>query len=326
MLYNESNLDLSVALWLSVDTYEHDPSVISATQLLKPTKQIVLASRVRPEHKVGDVVNRVPSAIGTAIHDSIEKMWCNHYRTGLAELGYKRDIIDSIVMNPTPEEAKLLGDDEIAVYTERRVKKVLDGVTISGEYDFCAEGRVEDFKSTKTYAYQKGTKDNDYRLQGSIYRWLDPEVITRDEMAIQFIFTDWKQSLAIAGANNNYPQSPVIAHKIDLLSYEETEEWIRNKLAEVTACQDLPESEIPRCTDEELWRDKPVYKYYANPEKTDGRATKNFDSSIDADAWLRSKGKGIVIPAMGKVRACGYCDGFTACNQKDEYAAQGLLV
>jgi hypothetical protein len=323
MLYNESDIDLSVAVWLATDTYEHDDTVISATGLIKPIKQTVLAARVPATKKMGDVVNNLASSIGTAIHDSIENAWVNHYETALASMGYNKAVIASIMVNPTDDDVKA-NPDKIFVYTEKRVKKSINGVTISGEYDFCAEGRVEDFKSTGTFTYEKGVKVDDHRLQGSIYRWLDPTVITQDVMSIQFIFKDWKQNLA--KTSNTYPKAPVVSQTIELLSYEDTEKWITERINKIQECMDLPEEQLPRCTEKELWQDKAVYKYFADPLKTTGRSTKNFDSSQEAENRRNGKGKGVVIPVMGKVRACNYCDGFMACKQKDEYVRNGTLA
>lgn len=323
MLYNESDIDLSVALWLATDTYKHDATVISATGLIKPVKQTVLAARVPATKKMGDVVNNLASSIGTAIHDSIENAWVNHYQDGLANMGYSKAVIDSIMVNPTEDDV-LDFPEKIAVYTERRVYKDIIGVTISGEYDFCAQGRVEDFKSTGTFTYEKGVKVDDFRLQGSIYRWLDPKVITEDVMSIQFIFKDWKQNMA--KASTTYPKHPVICQPIKLLSYEETEKWIVERIHKINECMDLPEEDIPRCTEAELWQDEAVYKYFSDPAKTTGRSTKNFKSSQEAENWRNSKGKGVVVPVMGKVRACNYCDGFMACKQKDEYVRNGSLA
>jgi hypothetical protein len=83
--------------------------------------------------------------------------------------------------------------------------------------------------------------------------------------------------------------------------------------------QDASQDALPRCTDEELWRSEPVYKYYSDPTKTDGRATKNFDSLIEANNHLTEKGKGVVKTVPGQVKACLYCRAFDICEQRKEY-------
>jgi hypothetical protein len=79
------------------------------------------------------------------------------------------------------------------------------------------------------------------------------------------------------------------------------------------------------CTDEDLWRTEPVYKYYANPNKT-ARSTKNFDSKQDAYVFMAQAGKGIVLEKPGQVTACKYCSAFSLCSQKDALINAGDLV
>jgi hypothetical protein len=102
----------------------------------------------------------------------------------MASLGYPQDIIDRVIVNPTPEDLK---PDSIPVYMELRSFKEIDGVRVSGKFDFVAEGKVEDFKSTSTFAWKSGDKVEDYRLQGSIYRWLTPT--SSHAMSWQFSFS-----------------------------------------------------------------------------------------------------------------------------------------
>ncbi len=99
----------------------------------------------------------------------------------MAALGLPKRVIDRIVINP-PVDAVLL-EDQIPVYVEperfKRVITVGDRTwTITGKTDFIGEGRVQDFKSTSVYTYQKQTGAQKFTLQGSIYRWLAPKIIT----------------------------------------------------------------------------------------------------------------------------------------------------
>jgi len=77
ILTNNTNVPLSMALWLADDDYDYDddPNVISATTLLKPMKAIVLARQNADLVKTGDIVSVAASRIGTAMHDAIERTW-----------------------------------------------------------------------------------------------------------------------------------------------------------------------------------------------------------------------------------------------------------
>lgn len=318
---NISAVPLSIAVFLAVDNYDHDAATISATTLTKPLRQIVLSKRVNNEDSSVDLIQMVPSRMGSAIHDGIERAWVDSHAIAMKTLGYPQKVIDRIRINPEPHQ---LGDDVIPIYLEQRAQKQVGKYLVSGKFDFVGEGRVEDFKTTSTYTAMNNTNDEKYILQGSIYRWLNPEIVTQDEMAIQFIFTDW--SAARARAESGYPQSRIQQRILPLMSITETDHFVRRKLTQIDEYWDAPEELIPLCSDEDLWRSAPVFKYYKNPEKTT-RSTKNFDTKQEAYIRLAEEGgKGIVLEKPGQVTACKYCSAFAACTQKDALITQGDLV
>lgn len=323
---NVTAIPLSLAVWLATDDYSHNanPKTISVTTLLQSTKEIILSQRVPPELGTVDLSNLIASRIGTAIHDSIEKAWRNNYMKALEGLGYPQAVIERFRVNPTDADlaaAKEQGLPIIPVYLETRREKKLNGWTITGEFDFAADGRVEDFKSTGTYTYIKKTNDEKYKLQGSMYRWINPHIIERDNMVIQFIFTDWQ---AMQANSPDYPSSKILEYPITLLSVPETEAWIARKLAELDQFLDAPEAAMPRCTAEELWAKPPVWKYYKNPAKM-SRSTKNYDTRAEAHARCNQEGKGTVVEVPGIVTKCKYCNAYAICQQKEEYLLNGML-
>ncbi len=82
---------------------------------------------------------------------------------------------------------------------------------------------------------------------------------------------------------------------------------------------------MPPCSDDDLWRKDPVFKYYKNPNST-ARSTKNFDTFAEAHARLAEDGfVGKVVEVKGEVVACKYCNAFAVCKQKDTYIADGSL-
>lgn len=320
---NVSAVPLSVGVFLATDNYDHnaDPNTISATTLLKPTRQLILASRVPSEGQANDLASMIASRMGSALHDAIERAWTQNYQAAMEAMGYPKRVIQKVKVNP---DRSSLSEDDIPVYLEQRATKKVGKWVVSGKFDFVAEGRVEDFKSTSVWTYMNQTNDDKYVWQGSIYRWLNPEIITRDQMAIQFIFTDW--SAASARSDSRYPQSRLLQKVFDLKPIQETEQFIRRKLDELDRYWDAPEPSIPHCNDEELWRKEAVYKYYADPAKTSGRSTRNFDSLAEANMHMATKGKGVVIEKPGEVTACKYCPGFMACSQKDLLIERGDLI
>jgi hypothetical protein len=319
---NETNIPLSLAVYLATDDYDHssDPNEISATGLLRPLKQIILASRVPAETQLTDITALVTSRLGTSIHSGIEHAWATNYKQAMKALGYSDSVINRVVVNPDPNN---LPENCIPVYQEIRTKKQLGKYTITGKFDFVADGRLEDFKSTKVYTYIAGTNDEKYAMQGSIYRWLNPNIITNPEMAIQFIFMDW--SSMQAKINSDYPPSALLEKKFTLKPIKEVEQFIVSKLNQIEKYSNSPEAEIPACTDEELWRRAPVWKYYKDPTKTT-RSTKNFDTAAEAHVRLAEDGyKGSVIEVKGEVIGCKYCPALSVCKQKDAYILDETL-
>lgn len=322
---NVSGVPLAIAVFLASDYYDHDedPFTISATSLLKPPRQLILASRIAPGEALPDLPSMMNNRMGAAIHDSIEKAWLTNYAKAMAALGYPQKVIDKVAINPSKEYLQLF-PEKIPVYLEQRLVRQLGKWKITGKFDFVGEGRVQDFKSTSVWTYKNQVNNDKYILQGSIYRWLDSDLITQDRMDIHYIFTDWKPTFQ--KTDPNYPSRRFLTQSFDLLSTEATEAYIRRKIKIIEDNWSKPEAELPQCTDEELWRTEPSYKYYKNPEKT-LRSTKNFDTHQEAMLeYVKDGSVGLIKEIPGQVVACKYCPAFTLCQQKDQLIASGDLV
>jgi len=319
---NDSGLGITMAVWLAADGYNSGADVapagelISATTLLKPTRQFILSQQVPvTEDSIPDVTDRIAARLGHAIHNDIEETWRNKYREAMTALGMAKGMIDSIRINPEEVE-----EGTIPVYLEQRGFKEHNGVVVTGQFDEVINGELGDTKSTSVFAYLNNTNEKKYRLQGSIYRWINPELITSDIFTIRHVFTDWQRMML--KQNPKYPAHRVIDVKYELLPILETESWINAKLAEIRRNIMLPQSEMIRCTEEELWRSAPQFKYYSDPAKAKlgGRSTKNFSTKQEAMTHVQKSGKGTVVDVPGKVKACAYCPAFSICDQAQEYS------
>ena len=325
---NDAGINLPLAVWLLADDYDHVEgfdNYISVTGMMKPIRQIVLPRRIPPAAQTNDVTDFIARKLGHAIHDSIEKSWSDpvQFSRSLRMLGYPDDVIGRIAINPTDEERRA-SNSMIPVFLEQRAFREIDGFTIGGKFDMVAEGIINDTKSTSAWAWAKGTRDVDHILQMSLYRWIDHALpmprIQEDFGLINYIFTDWQKALS---SSPGYPQQRVASKQLALMSLADTEAWIQSKLAGIQKYYNTPEPQIPFCTDEELWRSAPQYRYFSDIVKAhdpQARATKNFTDMVEARQFMASKGgKGIVITKPGEVKACGYCAAFDACTQKDQY-------
>lgn len=323
---NLKNIPLELAVWVVRNDYDYsqETNTISATGLMKPLRQIILPHRIPAGNGVTlDVEDLIPSALGNAIHAAVQRAWENgNYVVPLRELGYSEEAIRRIIVNPTPEQLAAV-KDPIPVYVEQRATRVIRvgniDITVSGKFDMVCMGRVSDTKSTTVFTWIMGNKDDDYRLQMSLYRWLNPEKIDEDHGRINLVFTDWAK--LDAKRRRDYPQNRIESKLIQLMSLEETERWIRSKLQLILQYQSAPEHELPECSDEELWITAPTFKYYANPftAQQGGRSTRNFNTLVEANQFLTEKGKGVVMEVKGTPKRCGYCSAFPVCTQKDQY-------
>lgn len=321
MITNSSNLPISVAVWLAQDDYDHvnDPAYISATSILKPTKAVVLGNSLAQEGDV-DITNLVASRMGTAIHTAIEDAWTKNPQKTMKLLGYPQKLIDALKVNPDPSTVT---EDDFVIYQEVRTIKEIDGWKVGGKFDFICDGQLEDFKSTSVYTYINQSNAEKYVQQGSIYRWLNPTLVTNDVMRINYVFTDW--SAAKAKQTKDYPPARILSQEYPLMTIQETEAFIREKLSKINSSINADQSQMPECTSEDLWERPTVYKYYKNPAKKT-RSTGNFDSYWEAHKRFSDDGSvGEIVTVRGEVMACKYCPASGVCEQAQMLVQEGRL-
>ena len=324
MYSNHGQISLTLAVWLAAnDGYDlvHNPKVFSATTLLQPLRSMILTRRLRDQNIGGsvDISSLIASRLGTAVHTAAEVSWVHSYRIALQNLGYPESMIDRVQINPD----KTPMPDVIPIYMEIRSERDVGEYTISGKFDFVEEGRVKDIKTTKTYNWIKGGNNKKYAIQGSIYRWLNPEIIKDDFIDIEFLFTDWSPMKALA--DKEYPPKQIMTKTLPLMSLDATETFICNRLDEITAHVDLPQEKLPLCTPEELWMNPSKWAFYKDATKTT-RATKLFDSSTEAHIHQNTLGgNGIVVERKGEPTFCKYCEARPICVQAEQFIASGLL-
>lgn len=304
-------------VWLVDDTYsgKSEDKTISVTTLLKPIKQIILSQRASTQQSEEDVISFIAKATGTAIHAGIQNAWIDRYKENLAKLGYKNAFIDRIKINPEKVE-----ESDIPVYIEKRVEKEILGWKVTGQFDMVYNGQLIDFKTTNCMTWISGSKTKDYILQGSMYRWLNPEIITEDTIAINFIFKDWSAAKTM---EKDYPPASVFEHKYPLWDGPQIVSYILDKLTRLNEYYNQEEHNLPRCTDAEVGMTPSRWAFYANQDSK--RATKVFDTLAEATQEQINRGKGIIKERKGCPRLCKYCAGCALCSQFKEYVNQGLL-
>jgi hypothetical protein len=181
------------------------------------------------------------------------------------------------------------------------------------------DGQIQDFKSTSTYVYMNNLKKDDYIKQLSIYKWLNPELVTESTGVIHYIFKNWdKNSTHLEG----YPQSPFISVTYELLPLHEVQKLITSKIMEIEAGLGYLDS-LPDCDNKELMINEDIYQYFSS--ETSVRASKNFDSLIEANKYLASRGKGLVKKKIQEPKGCYWCNCRGICTQYKRFKELGVV-
>jgi hypothetical protein len=327
MYTNKSNIPLTFAIWLAADhgyDLRFHPDVLSATEILRPMRSIILsrqlaAEKSKDEVATRDIEEKAAASLGTAVHTAVEYAWIEHYKLAMKNLDMPESVIKQVALNPTVAHPQ-----HFNIYFERRTSKVIEGFTLSGKFDIAMNGTVHDIKTTKAYTYMKGTQNEKYRMQGSIYRWLNPEIITNDIMVVDYYFTDWNPVSAKKEKDKNYPSARMLEKKLPLESYDKTEDFIRLRLQEIRHYTGQDQEHLPRCTPDELWQNPSKWEYWSKP--TNKQCSKLLDSKGEAEAWLASKGVGFIQERQFEPKFCNYCDARSICKQAQGFITAGLLT
>ncbi len=320
---NKTNLSLALVVLLCHDDYDGhnpDPFAISATTLLKPVRSIVLAIQNQKLDKEVDVIDLIPSVFGSSVHAFAEKAWMTNdtLMKAFKIMGLDDSVIDRVIINPKLEDLK---EDSIAIYIERRTDKKVGKWTISGKFDLCIYGKLADYKSTSVWAHIFDSNASDYSLQGSIYKWLNPDLVSADDISIEKMFTDWSASKA--RYDKKYPKLRVLSKDYPLMPLPEIDNWIRDRLYQIESNLDKKQAELPVCNNDELWASDDKWKYYKKPNAV--KATKIYASAAEAQTRLTSEGCGEVRHFPGEVRRCTYCSVVEICDQAKGFIADGRL-
>jgi hypothetical protein len=296
---NRHNFPQYIADWLIADDYDYttEPNTFSATTLLKPVKVYWLTERNGESLSV-DVSDLAASKIGSAVHDSIERI-------------------------KTPGVTK-----------EVRLEKTIevDGATytVRGKFDILERNKdntatLRDIKTTSVWSYILGGKDEDYCQQLSIYRWLahkESFYSINDIAYVDFFFTDWQSSKA--KNDRTYPPRKIRpGYEVQLMSLEETESFIVKKIRQLAKYQNSIEDQLPMCDKKELWATE---EKYAVTKHKATKATKLCNSHAEAEQYMKDKNiKGYIEHRPFKVKRCKYCSAFPFCKQGKEYANSGRI-
>ena len=186
----------------------------SVTELLKPTKQLLL-SRSHAAEIEQDASEMIWTLMGSAIHKVVEAA----------------DIDES--------------------FQEERLGISFQGEKITGGFDLYHGGIISDFKFTSVWSFIYGSRIKEWTAQLNLYAYmLERQGFEVEGIEVICVFRDWSRHKA--ASDPQYPK-PVERISLELWDREKTEAFLRERIAEIKANEALPDDLIPACTPEERW-------------------------------------------------------------------------
>ena len=283
---NVKNLPQSVVN--AVDPNPHNrKGCLSVTTLLKGAKEILLTQRHWDEMTV-DASSRVYAILGTAAHLVFEK-----------------------------------GSDGDGILKEYAVETQVGDYTITGRVDYYDKEKhlLGDYKTTSIYKIKDGLPDEWY-MQALMYAYLMSKQNIVVEHVTFFVFLrDWRKSEYRAKKELGYPDSQTVTLSFDIYpkDLDIAEEFIKNKVEQITALKDKPDNELPECTMAERWGTPTTYAVKKEGLKTAVRGASKFSTKAEALGWIYSqtkdKDKYYVEKRDGTSPKCAdYCDCCEFCS------------
>lgn len=248
----------------------------SVTQLIKPTKIVVLEKRHWPEMEQ-DASDMIWSLMGSAMHKVLEAGESN---------------------------------DSLA---EERVSAIVKNARITGGVDFYEDGVITDFKFIGVWAYTSGSRKEEWEKQLNMYAYLYRELgFEVKELRILAIFRDWSKRRA--ESETNYPRQVELI-PVELWPNDKAKSFIAERVLAIKEAMELPDDMISACSAEERWQSAPqfaVYKSGANRAlrvfSTEPEAREFISGHKDADNLS------LVIRQEAPKRCLDYCPVKSFCH------------
>ena len=273
--------------------YTYKDKRYSTTAILKGVREAILQRRHDDEIE-SDVADMVWAIFGTAVHGILEN---------------------------AEETATQLKENKLEV-------ELPNGYTLSGIFDLYDDetGTVTDYKTASVWKVNFG-KFDDWRKQALIYCWMLRQIgFDAKRGQIVAMLKDHSKTKAKLG---EHPEHPVYQKAWDFgeKDFDEIEQYILGKFAQIEEAEKLPDDELPMCTAEERWsRDEAYAVMNGKIRAKHQRARKLFKVEDYEDAEQRAReyasaiGEGFVVEHRpGHDAKCAdYCSAAPFCSHGRE--------
>lgn len=286
IITNKENLPAPFVRMAQSD-YQYTPKRYSATELLKPVREILLKRRYNDELEQ-DCSDMIWLLFGQAVHHILEQ-------------------------NGT-------GKNEFA--EEKLTYALENGYTVSGVIDFydMAKGEVVDYKTASVWKIIKGDLA-DWGEQGLIYAWL----LWKNGLpvrSVKFYAVLKDHSPRDAKTKEGYPKLPVVP--VEFTVNDERlatiDKFIRAKIDLLILYENTPDDELPVCAPEDRWNDGDKYAVMKKGRKT---ALRVLDSEAEAEKYKTENGGDFIELRPGTDKRCiDYCLCCKKCSHWKALQAQ----
>lgn len=251
----------------------NEEGCLSATTLLKGTKEIILENRHFDEIEV-DASEEVWSVFGTATHTVLEHQEDDAFK----EEKFSVDVLDYKVTGKVDR------------------------------YDLAHE-TLEDWKTASVWKVIFHDFD-DWKRQGLIYTWLLRQS-GLNVRHIRFIALLKDHSKSEAKKKADYPQAPVYIYEFDPSEEEliSIEAFIKGKVFEVSANAEKKDDEIAECSPSERWTTPAKWAVMKEGRKTAVKLCESEEEAVNFIEELeKDKDKHYVEERKGQDKKCSdYC-------------------
>lgn len=263
----------------------------SVTELLKPTKQLLLSRRHAAEIEQ-DASELIWTLMGSAFHRVVEA----------AEI-----------------------DDS---FQEERLGISFRGEKITGGFDLYHGGIVSDFKFTSVWSFIYGSRIKDWTAQLNLYAYmLERQGFEVEGVEVICVFRDWNRHKA--QADPQYPK-PVERITLELWDKERVEAFLQERFADIKANAALPDDLIPECTPEERWEAPDTFAVMKPGGKRALRVFDNIDEAREFAAGHPDSGNLRVVARSEPPKRCldfcpvnRFCHYYRGLFQSGQAAAGG---
>ena len=233
--------------------YTYTPKRYSATSVLKGVREAILQRRHDDEIE-SDVSEMVWAIFGAAVHSILEG---------------------------AQETESQIKENKIEV-------EMPNGYELSGIFDLYddATGTVTDYKTASIWKVKFGEFD-DWRQQTLIYCWMLRQIgFDAKRGQIVAMLKDHSKTKAKIG---EHPPLPVFQIGWDFTArdFEEAEQYLLGKFAQIEEAEKLPDDELPICTEAERWTRGESFAVIKRGQKRAKKVFKSEDFGQEAEQRAR---------------------------------------